>query len=74
MAADLPLTLRFVRTLWARYPFDMINKLHHRIDRASEEHRQMLNAIISRDEVAMLAALRTHIRAGWEELKASYSE
>lgn len=74
MAADLPLTLRFVRTLWARYPFDLINKLDNRIERASHEHREMLSAIITRDEAAMLAALRTHIRAGWEEFKASYAE
>ncbi|WP_137389593.1 GntR family transcriptional regulator [Rhodoligotrophos defluvii] len=73
LAADLPQTLRFVRTLWARYPFDLINKLDNRIERASREHREMLSAILARDEGAMLAALRTHIRAGWEEFKASYS-
>ncbi|WP_075220767.1 GntR family transcriptional regulator [Acuticoccus yangtzensis] len=72
MAADLPMTLRFTRTLWARYPFDLINKVESRIDRASDEHRAMLSAIISRDEAALIAALRTHIRAGWEEFKASY--
>lgn len=74
LAADQPLTQRFVRTLWARYPFDLINRLENRIERASAEHREMLNAIITRDEAAMLAALRMHIRAGWEEFKASYSE
>lgn len=73
MAADLPLTLRFVRTLWARYPFDLINKVENRIDRASAEHREILSAIISREEASMVAALRTHIRAGWEEFKASYA-
>lgn len=73
MAAGLPLTLQFVRTLWARYPFDLINKVENRIDRASDEHREMLGAIITRDESALLAALRTHIRAGWEEFKANYA-
>ncbi|GGE51633.1 GntR family transcriptional regulator [Primorskyibacter flagellatus] len=73
-AADLPQTLRFVRTLWARFPFDLINKLDHRIDRASQEHREMLSALISRDEAAFLQALRTHIRAGWDEFKTSYTE
>ena len=72
IAADLPMTLRFVRTLWARYPFDLINKVAHRIDRTSAEHREMLSAIITRDEAALVAAVRTHIRAGWEEFKASY--
>ncbi|WP_457093313.1 GntR family transcriptional regulator [Microvirga sp. P5_D2] len=73
MAADLPQTLRFVRILWARYPFDLINKLENRIDRASAEHREMLSALIVRDEAAMLSALRTHIRAGWDEFKANYA-
>ena len=72
LAADLPLTQRFVRTLWARYPFDLINKLENRIERVSAEHREMLSAIIARDEAALLTALRVHIRAGWEEFKASY--
>ncbi|MCR8548952.1 GntR family transcriptional regulator [Salipiger sp. P9] len=73
LAAELPQTLRFVRTLWARYPFDLINKLENRVGRASEEHREMLSAILTRDESAMIAALRTHIRAGWDEFKQSYT-
>ncbi|MET3599836.1 GntR family transcriptional regulator [Martelella mangrovi] len=72
-AAGLPQTLRFVRALWARYPFDLINRLENRIDRASKEHLEMLGAILSRDEGAMLTALRSHIRAGWDEFKASYT-
>ena len=72
-AADLPQTLRFVRILWARYPFDLINKLDHRIERASSEHRELLSAIIVRDEAALLSALRIHIRAGWDEFKANYT-
>jgi len=71
LAADQPITLRFVRTLWARYPFDLINKLAHRIGRASDEHQEMMQAILARDEGALLSALRTHIRSGWEEFKAS---
>lgn len=72
MASELPQTLQFVRILWARYPFDLINKLDNRIERASAEHREMLSAIIVRDEAAMLSALRIHIRAGWDEFKANY--
>lgn len=71
-AAGLPQTLRFVHILWARYPFDLINRVGGRIERASKEHQEMLQALIARDEAAMLAALRSHIRAGWEEFKANY--
>lgn len=74
IAAELPQTLRFVRALWARYPFDLINRLDNRIDRASQEHRDMLSAIIARDEAAFLQALQSHIRSAWDEFKASYSE
>lgn len=74
IAAELPQTLRFVRALWARYPFDLINRLDNRIDRASQEHREMLSAIIARDDAAFLQALRSHIRSAWDEFKASYSE
>lgn len=73
-AADLPQTLQFVRALWARYPFDLINKLDHRIGRASQEHNEMLSAILARDESALLSALRVHIRAGWDEFKENYTE
>jgi len=74
LAADLPQTMRFVRILWARYPFDLINKLDRRVERASNEHREMLSAIIARDEAAMLSALRLHILSGWEEFKANYKK
>lgn len=74
LAADLPQTLRFVRILWAKYPFDLINKLDRRVERASSEHREMLSAIIARDEAAMLSALRLHILSGWEEFKTNYNK
>lgn len=72
VAGGLPLTMKFVRTLWARFPFDLINKLDNRIGRASHEHRAMLQAIIIQDEAALVSALRMHILSGWEEFKASY--
>lgn len=72
IAADLPLTLKFVRTLWARYPFDLINRLENRIGRARDEHQDMMQAILARDEAALITSLRVHIRSGWDEFKLSY--
>lgn len=72
IAAELPLTLKFVRTLWARYPFDLINRLENRIGRARDEHQDMMQAILARDEAALITSLRVHIRSGWDEFKASY--
>lgn len=73
-AAKLPQTQSFVNILWARYPFDLINQVGGRIERASIEHQELLQAFLTRDEAAMLAALRAHIRAGWDEFKANYKD
>jgi DNA-binding GntR family transcriptional regulator len=69
--ARQPQTLRFVQILWARYPFDLINRLKGRVTRAAEEHDQMLAAIIARDAPAATLATRRHIEAGWQELRDS---
>ncbi len=69
--AALPQTLGFVQILWARYPFDLINRLKGRVIRAAEEHDHMLSAIIARDAAAAMLATRQHIEAGWLELRDS---
>lgn len=68
-AARMPQTLHFVQILWARYPFDLINRLKGRVSRAAEEHDDMLAAIIARDTAAAMLATRQHIEAGWQELR-----
>jgi DNA-binding GntR family transcriptional regulator len=68
---NMPQTLHFVQVLWARYPFDLINKLSGRVSRAAAEHEDLLNAFISRDIAAALLATRRHIEAGWHELRDS---
>jgi DNA-binding GntR family transcriptional regulator len=70
--AAMPQTLHFVQTLWARYPFDLINKLKGRVSRAAEEHDEMLGAIIAADASAAMLATRQHIEAGWLELRDAY--
>jgi DNA-binding GntR family transcriptional regulator len=69
--ARLPQTLHFVQILWARYPFDVINRLKGRISRAAEEHDKILDAIIAGDAASAMLATRRHIEAGWEELRDS---
>jgi DNA-binding GntR family transcriptional regulator len=70
-AAQLPETLRFVRTLWARYPFELINRLPGRLDRVANEHRSLLDGLVLRSGSASVAALVDHIRSGWAELNAT---
>jgi DNA-binding GntR family transcriptional regulator len=69
--AKLPQTLHFVQILWARYPFDLINKLGGRAERAVEEHRALLRNIIEGDAAGATLAARRHIESGWLELRAS---
>lgn len=67
--AGMPQTLHFVQILWARYPFDLINRLKGRVNRAAHEHDDMLAAMIAGDVAAAMLATRLHIEAGWQELR-----
>jgi DNA-binding GntR family transcriptional regulator len=69
--ADMPQTLHFVQILWARYPFDLINRLSGRVLRAAAEHDDLLAAFIAGDVASAMLATRQHIEAGWMELRAS---
>lgn len=67
--ADMPQTLHFVQILWARYPFDLINKLDGRVGRAADEHDEMLAAIIAGDATAAMLTTRQHVESGFHELR-----
>lgn len=67
--ARLPQTLHFVQILWARYPFDLINKIKGRVGRAAEEHDELLQAFASGDAAGAMLATRRHIESGWLELQ-----
>lgn len=67
--ARMPQTLHFVQILWARYPFDLINRLKGRVSRAAIEHDDLLKAFITADIAAAMLATRQHIEAGWLELR-----
>ncbi len=67
-AAKAPQTLHFVQILWARYPFDIINRIGGRAERAAEEHAELLRCMIEGDVAGAMLSLRKHIEAGWSEL------
>ena len=69
--AQMPQTLHFVQILWARYPFDLINRLSGRVSRAAAEHDELLHAFVAGDVTAAILATRQHIEAGWQELRDS---
>lgn len=72
--ARQPQTLHFVQILWARYPFDVINRVAGRISRAAGEHGKILAALIAGDAAEAMLATRQHIEAGWQELRDSTAE
>lgn len=69
--AAMPQTLHFVQILWARYPFDLINRLKGRVGRAADEHDGIVAALIAGDTATAMLATRQHIEAGFKELSAS---
>lgn len=69
--ANLPQTLHFVQVLWARYPFDVINRVEGRASRAAEEHADLLRNFIEGDAASAMLTMRRHIESGWNEFRAS---
>jgi DNA-binding GntR family transcriptional regulator len=69
--AGMPQTLHFVQILWARYPFDIINRIDGRAARAAQEHEELLRCIIEGDVAGAMLSLRSHIESGWGELNAT---
>ena len=62
-------TFHFVQVLWARYPFDVINRIEGRANRAAAEHAELLQQIEAGDAAAATQTTRRHIESGWEELR-----
>jgi DNA-binding GntR family transcriptional regulator len=69
--AGQPQTLHFVLVLWARYPFDLINRIDGRPGRAATEHRELLDTLRKGDGKAVARSIRSHIDHGWRELQSS---
>lgn len=69
--ANLPQTLHFVQVLWARYPFDVINRVEGRASRAADEHAELLRNFIEGDAAGAMLTMRRHIESGWNEFRAS---
>lgn len=69
--ANLPQTLHFVQVLWARYPFDVINRIGGRASRAADEHAELLRKFIEGDVSGAMLTMRRHIESGWSEFRES---
>ena len=60
-----------MQVLWARYPFDVINRVEGRASRAAEEHAELLRNFIEGDAASAMLTMRRHIESGWNEFRAS---
>jgi DNA-binding GntR family transcriptional regulator len=63
--AGMPQTLHFAQVLWARYPFDVINRVEGRVRRAAAEHDELLSYLILGDAAGAMFSMRRHIETGW---------
>jgi DNA-binding GntR family transcriptional regulator len=72
--AGQPQTMDFVRMLWAKYPLEMLTKMPGRQTRVFQEHAAVLSALERNDPEGAVAAMRVHLKTGWEEFLANYRE
>jgi DNA-binding GntR family transcriptional regulator len=66
--AQRPQTLKFVRVLWAQYPFTAQDKKASRPERMRIEHEQFLDELVAGNESAAVTAMLDHIKGGWKQL------
>jgi DNA-binding GntR family transcriptional regulator len=66
--AQRPQTLKFVRVLWAQYPFTRQDKTSSRPDTMRKEHEHFLDQLAAGNEAGAVQAMLDHIRSGWQQL------
>lgn len=69
--AQRPQTLKFVRVLWAQYPFTSQDKNSSRPERMRMEHEHFLDQLAAGNEAGAVEAMLDHIRNGWQQLHIS---
>lgn len=63
-AADMPLLLHMIRTLWTKFPWDTLHVLPDRAQNATEEHQRILDAINEGNAELAGEQMRLHIESG----------
>ncbi len=66
--AQRPQTLKFVRVLWAQYPFTRQDKTSSRPDTMRKEHEHFLEQVAAGNEAGAVQAMLDHIKSGWKQL------
>lgn len=66
--AERPQTLKFVRVLWAKYPFTSQDAVLRRNERMKNEHDLFLSKLEAGEADGAVQAMVDHIKSGWREL------
>ena len=66
--AQCSMTLKFVRVLWAQYPFTSQDKTSSRPDAMRIEHQKILYELAAGNEAGAVQAMLDHIKSGWQQL------
>jgi DNA-binding GntR family transcriptional regulator len=71
-AARRPLTLQFVRVLWAKYPFGFQDQMNiRRFELIFQEHQAVLDMLVAGDRQGVLHHFKDHLTAGKQWLDKS---
>ncbi|NBS02360.1 MAG: FCD domain-containing protein [Rhizobiales bacterium] len=60
--------MKFVRVLWAQYPFTRQDKTSSRPDTMRKEHEHFLEQLAAGNEAGAVQAMLDHIKSGWKQL------
>lgn len=62
--ADAPVALEIVNSLWAKFPWDLLDYVPGRDERSVDEHHDLVAALEAKDPERAEAAIHVHIRSG----------
>lgn len=73
-AANMPLLLTMIQTLWTKFPWDTLHVLPYRAEATVGEHQHILDAINEGDDELAGRQMRIHIESGSTALHDYLSE
>jgi len=71
--ANLPLLEQLLRTLWARYPWDVLTAVPNRMDSSRDEHTEILRGIEAGDPQQVARAYEHHLKQSYADIASFLS-
>ena len=69
--ADAPVALEIVNSLWAKFPWDLLDYVPGRDERTVDEHHDLVAAMEAKDPDQAEASILAHIRSGRADYMAT---